>query len=580
MTVRSSSSNAMMIRMNHAHSHRKTAPYKNETIKSYSFRKIINQAHDDSSCTQKRTVELTNAHVFRKDQSDTLNLSSTSNDSLHHFEMRTECLNGQNDEKKECSYSHHDDLTYDMIGQNCGNTIKVFNDNDCSVDVDCTDRIANGDPCYFKPFLSNNDGFTGNLHEQNGTMENHQIQRIQIDFPKMMTKVRAHSSTDHKKCLFDMMPSTRDILESSILNTNLLYWEHENYPVSDTDYNLYRKNGQATPFRITNLVYQGSFSSVYSCTNMSNPRTMYTMKTLHMDRLRQKNMVHHVQRELAIHARLSHANIVSLLGVFINSLQNDCLNLVLEHAYGSDLHLYWNTHVHRSGNTPFSILSTLDRGANYLIQICSALEYLHSHNVFHRDVKPENILVFPFHGCNSDILLKLCDFGFSIHINENDTIRSNYKRLTMVGTPLYMPLDLVNYIPLSYKNKGHGPNRRPVCEYDVRYVDQWSLGVMAYELITGIHPFENEEDTALLARKKGYLNENELVFDRIRNMASRGSFISKSDFHLVSEQEDIFERNEVKSFCDFVAKMTNIKACSRPTFRVASDHEWFRLSSQ
>jgi serine/threonine protein kinase len=259
--------------------------------------------------------------------------------------------------------------------------------------------------------------------------------------------------------------------------------------------------------------------------------------------------------------------------------KNDDLNLVLEYAYGSDLHQYWNSHVDHSKRSLSSLLSTMDKGANYLSQICRGLEYLHSHDVFHRDVKPENILVFPNNTCknNDNTLLKLCDFGFSIHIDKNDADQSNYKRLTMVGTPLYIAFDLVNYIPLSYKNQTNGQNRPQSCEYDVRYIDQWSVGVMAYEMITGVQPFENEEDNSLLARQNGYLNENELVFDRIRNMVSRGSFVSKSDFQIVSEQKDAFEQKEIMTFCDFVKQMTNIKACNRPTFSVATEHSWFRL---
>jgi serine/threonine protein kinase len=265
----------------------------------------------------------------------------------------------------------------------------------------------------------------------------------------------------------------------------------------------------------------------------------------------------------------------------MDTYQNDCLNLVLEYAHGSDLHEYWNAHFHLNKCSLSSLLSIMNRGAKHLIQICRALDYLHSHDVFHRDIKPENVLVFPHNRCNNDdILLKLCDFGFSIHIDKNDTNQSNYKRLTLVGTPLYIALDLVKYTPLSYKNQTCGPTQRPSCEYDVRYIDQWSVGVMAYEMITGVHPFEHEEDTTLLARQRGYLNDNELVFDRIRNMASRGSFIKKSDFQIELELKDASERKEVKTFCDFVKQMTNIKACDRPSFSEVTEHNWFRLFGQ
>lgn len=101
----------------------------------------------------------------------------------------------------------------------------------------------------------------------------------------------------------------------------------------------------------------------------------------------------------------------------------------------------------------------------YFGQIVNALKYLNDKNIIHRDVKPKNILV-----TNNMNTIKLCDFGFAKH---HDGIK---RIMTICGSPLYMA-------PEIYNRKGYTMS-----------VDVWSLGIILYEMLFGMHPLYNFND--------------------------------------------------------------------------------------
>ncbi len=107
-----------------------------------------------------------------------------------------------------------------------------------------------------------------------------------------------------------------------------------------------------------------------------------------------------------------------------------------------------------------------------ILGIARGLEYTHARNIIHRDIKPSNILL----SYGGDV--KLIDFGVA-----KDDIST---RLTVtgliVGTPAYMSPEQANGDPLTARS------------------DLFSLGILLYEMLTGVKPFMGENNTEILAK--------------------------------------------------------------------------------
>ena len=101
----------------------------------------------------------------------------------------------------------------------------------------------------------------------------------------------------------------------------------------------------------------------------------------------------------------------------------------------------------------------------YGAQIASCFEYLHSKDTVYRDLKPENIMI------SDDGYLKLIDYGFAKTVTK--------RTYTICGTPEYIAPEIL-------LNKGHG-----------KPVDWWTLGILTYEMLAGIDPFNDDDPMAI-----------------------------------------------------------------------------------
>jgi serine/threonine protein kinase len=205
-------------------------------------------------------------------------------------------------------------------------------------------------------------------------------------------------------------------------------------------------------FAVHRCIATGLTSRVYSA-SVRGTGTKLVLKTYIKAELNGLTS-HQVRREIDIHSRVSHPHVVDMWGAF----EDDERFVILMELGKGDL----KDLVDMGGGT-FDEAVTADA----MRQVLSALEHLHSMNIAHRDVKPENVVVA------MDGTLKLADFGLSIDLSKE-------RAVTRVGTLALMAPEVV---ACPCKVAPRDNKSREDLWYGVK-VDTWSCGVMAYELMT------------------------------------------------------------------------------------------------
>ncbi|XP_020099336.1 probable serine/threonine protein kinase IREH1 [Ananas comosus] len=234
-------------------------------------------------------------------------------------------------------------------------------------------------------------------------------------------------------------------------------------------------------FEIIKPISRGAFGRVF----LAKKRTtgdLFAIKVLRKADMIRKNAVESILAERDILITVRNPFVVRF---FYSFTSRENLYLVMEYLNGGDL---------------YSMLRNLgcldeDVARIYIAEVVLALEYLHSLRIVHRDLKPDNLLIA------HDGHIKLTDFGLSkvglinstdlsgpavsgtslygedepqISESEHTDQRERRKKRSAVGTPDYLAPEIL-------LGTGHGES-----------ADWWSVGVILFELIVGIPPFNAE----------------------------------------------------------------------------------------
>ncbi|CAO1635085.1 unnamed protein product [Parajaminaea phylloscopi] len=260
-------------------------------------------------------------------------------------------------------------------------------------------------------------------------------------------------------------------------------------------------------FTFKKTLGQGTFGAVRSATwKTANPPINVAVKVISKKTLMGHDEI--VKGEMNVLKGLDHPVVVKFLDWFESK---DKYYLVFEEATGGEL---FERILARGRFTELDACRTIRA-------VLSAIQYLHHHNIVHRDVKPENIL---YRTQAEDANVVLVDFGIAQHLEADDELLTN-----VCGSYGYAAPEVL-------AKKGHG-----------KAVDLWSLGIITYTMLCGYTPFRSDDPAKLAAETQ------------------RG----KIEFH------DRYWRNISAEAKDFVKACLTVDPAQRITADDAMRHPWF-----
>ncbi|KAL2502304.1 CBL-interacting serine/threonine-protein kinase 21 [Forsythia ovata] len=207
-------------------------------------------------------------------------------------------------------------------------------------------------------------------------------------------------------------------------------------------------------YHLLRTIGEGAFAKVKLALNTKNNQYV-AIKIIDKQMVKEKNLMHQVLREIRTMRLLHHPNIVRIHEVIGTKTK---IYIVMEYVSGGQL------------SDKMSYLKKLKEidARIYFQQLIDAVDYCHSKGVYHRDLKPQNLLI------DSKGNLKVSDFGLST-LRKPGTLLS-----TACGSPSYAAPELLS-------NKA----------YEGAAADIWSCGVILFELLAGYLPFDDSNLTSL-----------------------------------------------------------------------------------
>lgn len=233
-------------------------------------------------------------------------------------------------------------------------------------------------------------------------------------------------------------------------------------------------------FDMKKEIGRGRFGTVYLC-NCRKTGVKFAAKFINTKRkLERRNVEREIEIMKTLHEKKPCLKLIQLYDAFDMKTE---MALILEIVDGGEL-------FERVINDDFVLT---EKACVVIVkQICMAVEYIHSKNILHLDMKPENILCLSWAGNR----VKICDFGLARKYDPRKKLQ------VLFGTPEFVAPEVVNFEPISFGT------------------DMWSVGVICYVLLSGLSPFmgHNFVETMTNVTKNQYDFDDE-AFDDVSDQA-------------------------------------------------------------
>jgi serum/glucocorticoid-regulated kinase 2 len=284
-------------------------------------------------------------------------------------------------------------------------------------------------------------------------------------------------------------------------------------------------------FQIMKVIGRGSYGKV-CLVQYKKTKELYAMKSLKKDVLLDQDQVESTLVEKKILEKLDYPFLVGMVFCFQTE---ERIYFIMPFVRGGELF----QHLRNCRFFPE------EKVKFYSAIIGLSLEYLHTHGIVYRDIKPENILI------DEDGYLRLVDFGMA------KVLQGDEKATSFCGTPEYLAPEIIT---------GEGHNKS---------ADWWSYGILMYEMFFGIPPFfcDNQEKMyQLITRAELRFPKKINISDTAKDLLAK-LLIKDQDERLGSKSgfNEIKEHPFFKGFDFDALEHRKIEAPFKPELKDAMD---------
>lgn len=284
----------------------------------------------------------------------------------------------------------------------------------------------------------------------------------------------------------------------------------------------------------------GSYGSVYMAINLDSGDVMAVKEIKFQDVSSLEALKRSIKEEMTVMQMLHHPHIVNYYGVEVH---RDKLYIFMEYC-------------------PNSLAGLLEHGRIedenviriYAKQMLLGLEYLHSKNIVHRDVKPANTLIDSHGG------IKFVDFGASKVYKNQKTLVVNGEHNSLIGTPHYMSPEVITGEQIADMKKGSQ--------------DIWSLGCCVLEMVTGRKPWVNLDNEWAIVSLPWMVSESLLSGYAILTFSP---FFQMYHIGISGRHPPLPDSSQLsEAGIDFLTLCFARPAKARPSASELLEHEWIK----